>query len=85
MATESGNMSTNTMSARKVYLTAYNILFASLWSSVFINAISNAQHGRHALFNFTEAQARWIQTASLIEVVHSAIGSRIQVLKLHHI
>ncbi|KAF1917495.1 tyrosine phosphatase-like protein [Ampelomyces quisqualis] len=58
----------------KLYLTAYNILFASLWASVFINATSNAHHGKFNLFAATEAQARWIQTASLIEVVHAATG-----------
>ncbi|EAT79770.2 very-long-chain (3R)-3-hydroxyacyl-CoA dehydratase [Parastagonospora nodorum] len=62
------------MSARKLYLTGYNLLFASLWTSVFINAASNAKNGKQNLFNATESQARWIQTASLIEVLHSATG-----------
>jgi very-long-chain (3R)-3-hydroxyacyl-CoA dehydratase len=62
------------MSARKVYLTGYNLLFASLWTSVFINAASNAKNGKQNLFSATESQVRWIQTASLIEVLHSATG-----------
>lgn len=60
--------------ARLLYLTVYNLLFASLWASVFTNAISHAQSSRLDLFHATEAQARWIQTASLIEVLHAAFG-----------
>jgi very-long-chain (3R)-3-hydroxyacyl-CoA dehydratase len=69
------------MSARKLYLTAYNIVFASLWLSVFVNAISNVQQRKHVLFHATEFQARWIQTASLIEVMHSAIGTYLPKLR----
>jgi very-long-chain (3R)-3-hydroxyacyl-CoA dehydratase len=58
-----------------IYLTAYNILFASLWASVFIRAISSAQNGKAALFSSTEPYARWIQTASLIEVLYAAFGT----------
>jgi very-long-chain (3R)-3-hydroxyacyl-CoA dehydratase len=64
----------NTASARKVYLTTYNLVFAALWTSVFIKAISNVGNSKSRLFSATEAPARWIQTASLIEVVHSATG-----------
>ncbi|EDU42756.1 conserved hypothetical protein [Pyrenophora tritici-repentis Pt-1C-BFP] len=59
---------------RMLYLTAYNTLFASLWVSVFIRAVHQARHGKIALFATTEPQARWIQTASLIEVLHAAFG-----------
>jgi very-long-chain (3R)-3-hydroxyacyl-CoA dehydratase len=62
---------------RMLYLTAYNILFASLWASVFFKAISHARHGKTELFAATEPQARWIQTASLIEVLHAAFGMSI--------
>jgi hypothetical protein len=65
----------STASARKIYLTAYNILFATLWTSIFIKAISNAANSKLRLFSATETPARWIQTASLIEVVHSATGT----------
>jgi very-long-chain (3R)-3-hydroxyacyl-CoA dehydratase len=65
---------TSTVSARKVYLTTYNLIFAALWTSVFVKAISNASSSKPRLFSATEAPARWIQTASLIEVVHSATG-----------
>jgi hypothetical protein len=63
------------VSARKLYLTTCNILFASLWASVFVKAFTNAQYGKSKLFAATEPQARWIQTASLIEVVHAATGN----------
>jgi very-long-chain (3R)-3-hydroxyacyl-CoA dehydratase len=66
----------STASARKVYLTTYNIVFATLWTSIFIKAISNAGNSKLRLFSATETPARWIQTASLIEVVHSATGTR---------
>jgi very-long-chain (3R)-3-hydroxyacyl-CoA dehydratase len=59
---------------RMLYLTAYNLLFASLWASVFLKAISHARDGKAELFAATESQARWIQTASLIEVLHAAFG-----------
>jgi very-long-chain (3R)-3-hydroxyacyl-CoA dehydratase len=59
---------------RMLYLTAYNILFASLWASVFFKAISHASDGKTELFVATEPHARWIQTASLIEVLHAAFG-----------
>jgi very-long-chain (3R)-3-hydroxyacyl-CoA dehydratase len=61
--------------ARTIYLTAYNILFASLWASVFVRAISSAQNGKVELFNTTEPYARWTQTVSLIEVLHAALGT----------
>jgi very-long-chain (3R)-3-hydroxyacyl-CoA dehydratase len=72
------------MSARKAYLTGYNLLFASFWISVFINAVTNAKNGKQHLFDATESQARWIQTASLIEVVHSATGTISLRLTSHH-
>jgi very-long-chain (3R)-3-hydroxyacyl-CoA dehydratase len=64
----------STASARKVYLTTYNLIFAALWASIFLKAISNAGSSKSQLFSATESPARWIQTASLIEVVHSATG-----------
>ncbi|KNG48133.1 PTPLA-domain-containing protein [Stemphylium lycopersici] len=62
------------MQPRTLYLTAYNILFASLWASVFVRAISHLSDSKTELFTATEPQARWIQTASLIEVLHAAFG-----------
>ncbi|CAA9963268.1 Protein tyrosine phosphatase [Pyrenophora teres f. maculata] len=59
---------------RMLYLTTFNALFASLWVSVFIRAVYHARDGKIALFAATELQARWIQTASLIEVLHAAFG-----------
>jgi very-long-chain (3R)-3-hydroxyacyl-CoA dehydratase len=77
MANQSKECSAPAISSqpRTIYLTAYNILFASLWASVFVRAISSAQNGKFELFNATEPYARWIQTASLVEVLHAAFGS----------
>ncbi|EUC35757.1 hypothetical protein COCVIDRAFT_41016 [Bipolaris victoriae FI3] len=60
---------------RLIYLTSYNLVFASLWASIFIRATSHAlTSSRIDLFRATEPHARWIQTASLIEVLHAAFG-----------
>jgi very-long-chain (3R)-3-hydroxyacyl-CoA dehydratase len=59
---------------RVVYLTFYNLLFASLWASVGISAVNYASRGKFALFEAVEPRARWIQTFTLIEVVHAAVG-----------
>jgi very-long-chain (3R)-3-hydroxyacyl-CoA dehydratase len=59
---------------RVVYLTAYNLLFAALWVSVGVSAISHVGRGKFVLFEAVEPRARWVQTATLIEVVHAAIG-----------
>jgi hypothetical protein len=64
----------NTISARKLYLTGFNLVFACLWVSVFVDAVSNARHGKVQRFLGTEERARWVQTAALIEIVHSATG-----------
>ena len=61
-----------------LYLTAYNTLFATLWASIFVRAVYHAPDGKITLFNATEPQARWIQTASLIEVLHAAFGTLIR-------
>lgn len=61
---------------RLIYLTSYNLVFASLWASIFIRATSHAlTSSRIDLFRATEPHARWIQTASLIEVLHAACGN----------
>lgn len=59
-----------------MYLTVYNLLFAALWISVGINALSYAPNGKSVLFEAVEPRARWIQTLTLIEVVHAAVGKR---------
>ncbi|KAF9691479.1 hypothetical protein EKO04_010203 [Ascochyta lentis] len=59
---------------RILYLTVYNLLFAALWVSVGTSAISHAQEGRFVLFEAVEPRTRWIQTFTLIEVVHAAVG-----------
>ncbi|KAL5119308.1 hypothetical protein ACEQ8H_002795 [Pleosporales sp. CAS-2024a] len=68
--------SSSTMSARKTYLTAFNLLFAALWfNQVFLTALLHARDNQQSIFDKTEYRARCIQTASLIEVVHAAVGS----------
>ncbi|UPX21352.1 Very-long-chain (3R)-3-hydroxyacyl-CoA dehydratase [Ascochyta rabiei] len=59
---------------RTLYLTAYNLLFAALWVSVGISAANHAPRGKFILFEAVEPRARWIQTLTLIEVVHAAVG-----------
>ena len=65
----------NGMSPRVLYLTAYNLVFAALWASVFVNTVLHIPEGKERLFDTTEAHARWVQTLSLFEIVHSAIGT----------
>jgi hypothetical protein len=62
-------------SPRKIYLTIYNITFAALWFSLLITTIITLPKGRLAVFAATSSQARWVQTASLIEVLHAATGT----------
>lgn len=59
---------------RIIYLTTYNVVFASLWASVILNASSHAFDSKTKLFAATEPQARWIQTVSLVEVLNAALG-----------
>ena len=59
---------------RKSYLTLYNVIFAVLWLSVFITTLSHALKSKITLFTATEPRTRWIQTATLIEVLHAATG-----------
>lgn len=60
---------------RILYLTLYNLLFASLWASIGLTTIRHASSGRFAVFEAVEPRARWVQTLTLIEVVHAAIGT----------
>jgi very-long-chain (3R)-3-hydroxyacyl-CoA dehydratase len=69
-----GNMPTSATSPRKVYLTAYNLLFSTLWTSLLVTSVTQLSEGKYHLFNTTAVPARWIQTAALIEVVHAATG-----------
>lgn len=59
---------------RILYLTVYNLLFAALWAWVGISAIAYIGRGKFVLFETVEPRARWIQTLTLIEVAHAAIG-----------
>ncbi|KAJ4986752.1 protein tyrosine phosphatase [Stagonosporopsis vannaccii] len=59
---------------RILYLTLYNLLFAGLWASIGITTLRHASTGRFAVFEAVEPTARWVQTLTLIEVVHAAIG-----------
>ncbi|KAK1978637.1 tyrosine phosphatase-like protein, partial [Colletotrichum cereale] len=60
---------------RTAYLTLYNALFASLWASILLTvAAAAASGGAPSVYEAAEARSRWVQTLTLIEVVHSAIG-----------
>lgn len=62
------------MQPRILYLTVYNLLFAALWASVGIVAINHISKGKFVLFEVVEPRARWVQTLTLIEVIHAAVG-----------
>ncbi|KAF2637303.1 PTPLA-domain-containing protein [Massarina eburnea CBS 473.64] len=63
-----------TSSIRTAYLTLYNLVFATLWTSILITTLSHIPKGKLKLFEATEPRIRWIQTITLIEVGHAAIG-----------
>ncbi|KAH7076223.1 tyrosine phosphatase-like protein [Paraphoma chrysanthemicola] len=65
---------TKTSSLRLSYLTAYNALFCILWTSILYTTLTNLPNGKPALFAATSSRARWIQTATLIEIIHAATG-----------
>ncbi|KAM3416313.1 Very-long-chain (3R)-3-hydroxyacyl-CoA dehydratase [Cercospora zeina] len=59
---------------RTQYLTAYNTVFSLLWLYVLVSALQALPGGRLHVFSVVERDARWIQTLSLLDVVHSATG-----------
>ncbi|KAF6828198.1 protein tyrosine phosphatase [Colletotrichum plurivorum] len=59
---------------RVAYLTLYNAVFAGLWASIFVSAAANLAGGRLEVFLATEERARWVQTLTLVEVLHAAVG-----------
>jgi hypothetical protein len=65
----------NGVSIRKIYLTIYNLLFATLWLSILLLTLSHLPDGKQTLFNTTSPPTRWLQTAALLEVAHSAVGN----------
>ncbi|KAI9052275.1 hypothetical protein LZ554_003630 [Drepanopeziza brunnea f. sp. 'monogermtubi'] len=63
------------LSVKTLYLILYNGIFAALWLTLFIRIValgplSSYDKTYDTIGNF----ALWIQTAALLEVVHSAIG-----------
>ena len=64
-----------TSSLRTLYLTLFNTLFAGLWLWIGASTLLNTSRGRFELFEVVEPRARWVQTLTLIEVVHAAIGT----------
>lgn len=76
-AARSGTMaSAPSTHPRILYLSLYNLLFALLWVAVGARALTHYLHGsgRQALFESVEPLARWVQTLTLVEVIHAAIG-----------
>ena len=69
-----------TSSLRTLYLTLFNTLFATLWLWIGVSALLNTSRGRLVLFEVVEPRARWVQTLTLIEVMHAAIGTPSPVL-----
>lgn len=59
---------------RVAYLTLYNAVFAGLWASILITAATSLAGGRLEVFRATEPRARWVQTLTLVEVLHAAVG-----------
>jgi very-long-chain (3R)-3-hydroxyacyl-CoA dehydratase len=64
-----------TSSLRTLYLTFFNTLFAGLWLWIGASALLNTSRGRFVLFEVVEPRARWVQTLTLVEVVHAAVGT----------
>lgn len=71
---ENGTERSSSLQPRVLYLTVYNLLFAALWVSVGVCAMRNASQGKFILFEAVEPLARWVQTLTLIEVLHAAVG-----------
>ncbi|USW52758.1 Putative protein-tyrosine phosphatase-like, PTPLA [Septoria linicola] len=64
-----------TSSVRTIYLTSYNTTFALLWSYILISTLTHVHHNGISstkLFSSLEPSARWIQTLSLLDVLHAA-------------
>ena len=79
---DAGSATSSSLQSRVPYLTAYNLLFAALWVSVGVSALTHVSRGRFVLFENVEPLARWVQTMTLIEVAHAAIGRLTLVLPL---
>ncbi|PSN73837.1 PTPLA-domain-containing protein [Corynespora cassiicola Philippines] len=60
--------------ARVLYLTLYNLTFAALWLAVLYRVLGAAPGGKGKVFDATEGLARGVQTLTLIEVLHAAVG-----------
>ena len=69
-----GSATSSALQPRVLYLTAYNLLFAALWVLVGVSALTHVSKGRFVLFENVEPLARWVQTMTLIEVAHAALG-----------
>lgn len=73
--TRTTQASTSSGQLRTLYLTVYNLVFAALWISVGVKALTHLSEGRFAVFEAVEPLARWVQTFTLIEVLHAAFGT----------
>lgn len=63
------------LSPRTLYLTFYNLTFSALWFGLLLKSLSTLPHGKYAVFDATATTARWVQTFSLIEILHAATGT----------
>lgn len=62
-------------SAKTLYLTLYNGTFAALWFTLLIRILAlDPLSSYDKTYDVVGDFAKWIQTAALLEVVHSALG-----------
>jgi very-long-chain (3R)-3-hydroxyacyl-CoA dehydratase len=63
--------------AFRLYLTFYNAELAVLWLWLAVSVLLYGARGadRYELFDGVEFTARWVQTITLVEVVHAAVGA----------
>lgn len=57
---------------RAYYLTAYNIVQAGLWTTLFFLTLRNLSDGPILIIARLEPFARWTQTFALVDVLHAA-------------
>lgn len=69
----------SSINPRKTYLTIYNLTFASLWTWIFLSTLSStilstsssSSSSSPTIFQTLSPRTRWIQTLSLLDILHS--------------
>lgn len=68
------------LTPRTLYLTTYNALSFTLWSSLLYTTLTHTftststSSNNAQIFASTSTRAQWTQTLSMIEILHSAFG-----------